>query len=317
MAEGKLQRSSGGKFKRNTNGKLVRNNSTSATCCCEGGDWKVMDCCTDVQLEDHTITGVSKPFYFKYNDVCYYAGDENTLSETNLTSEDVEQFDTCADCNTREAKRCSTDAYSDIGVPDVCDATVIYFRQGGICYYVSNTHRYGGATTYNPDAATITNCNDADCCPIDYSDCADWEITVNLASLISCGFCREILPTNSALDYNDTGAISVVCTWNGSKWTATTSVINNIVHGYTDITCTSGETDGGSAFSVEITPDGGCGGFTGTIIVRPTYSALTHAPAFVADIDLCDDSITLTNTVSCDGTRHWAGSTATYSIDHV
>jgi len=132
-------------------------------CCC-GTAFCATTCCDDT-CDLYYISGVTAPFYFKYDGVCYYAGaaiDGPGSGLAELTAGDVTEYDSCDECNTFKAKRCSDDTYSDIGVPGVCGLT--YFRQHGICYYVDTSHTAGGATAYDPDSASITNCSDLDCC---------------------------------------------------------------------------------------------------------------------------------------------------------
>lgn len=99
MAEGKLQRSSTGKLKRNGNGKLIRNSATNSACCC-GTEFCATTCCDDT-CDLYYISGVTPPFYFKKDGVCYYAGaaiDGPGSGLDELTAGDVEEFDTCNDC---------------------------------------------------------------------------------------------------------------------------------------------------------------------------------------------------------------------------
>jgi hypothetical protein len=112
MAEGKLQRSSGGKIKRNsTNGKLVRNSASSAACCCDAECeyYRVRRCCDDtyVNFAVQASSLPQLPFTFTYNDPsgneCWYVNSGNTCTDAVTypvigVPDDVTEYDDCDDC---------------------------------------------------------------------------------------------------------------------------------------------------------------------------------------------------------------------------
>lgn len=121
MAQGKLQRSSGGKLKRNGVGKLVRNSASSSTCCCGAEIYCATTCCDDA-CEGLWIQNVTRPYYFKYDDVCYYAGTAGTPGggETVLEPGDVTEYDSCDDCLEIATVDCPADTVCSACGDDPC-----------------------------------------------------------------------------------------------------------------------------------------------------------------------------------------------------